>query len=44
MARKPRMEFAGALYHVISRGNYRKPIFEAGGGEAFERTLLTNAL
>lgn len=40
MARKPRLEFAGAFYHVISRGNYRRPIFEAGGGEAFERTLF----
>jgi len=28
MARKPRLEFEGAIYHVISRGNYRKPLFE----------------
>jgi REP element-mobilizing transposase RayT len=40
MARKPRLEFAGALYHVISRGNYRKPIFAQGGGAAFEKTLF----
>lgn len=40
MARKPRLEFPGALYHVISRGNYRKPIFEKGGGAAFEKTLF----
>lgn len=39
MARKLRVEYAGALYHVIGRGNYRKPIFEDGGGEAFERAL-----
>ena len=26
MARPLRIEFAGALYHVISRGNERKPI------------------
>ncbi len=27
MARKPRIEFPGALYHVISRGNQRQLIF-----------------
>lgn len=27
MARKPRLEFPGALYHVISRGNQRQAIF-----------------
>jgi putative transposase len=27
MARKPRVEFAGAFYHVIARGNQRQPIF-----------------
>ncbi len=27
MARKPRIEFPGGLYHVISRGNNRRPIF-----------------
>lgn len=27
MARKLRVEFEGALYHVISRGNYRAPVF-----------------
>ena len=27
MARKPRMHFPGALYHVISRGNQRQDIF-----------------
>ena len=27
MARKPRIEFAGAFYHVIARGNRRAPIF-----------------
>jgi NAD(P)-dependent dehydrogenase (short-subunit alcohol dehydrogenase family) len=28
MARKPRLEFAGAIYHVLSRGNYRKELFD----------------
>jgi len=27
MARKPRVEFAGAFYHVIARGNHRQGIF-----------------
>ena len=27
MARKPRVHFPGALYHVISRGNQRQDIF-----------------
>lgn len=27
MARKPRLEFEGAFYHVIARGNRREPIF-----------------
>ena len=40
MASKPRLEFAGAIYHGISRGTYRKPIFEDGAGVAFEKTLF----
>jgi len=40
MARKPRLEFPGAIYHVISRGNYRKPLFEDGAGPAFEKALF----
>ena len=27
MARKPRVEFEGAVYHVIVRGNHRRDIF-----------------
>ena len=41
MARKSRIEYPGALYHVISRGNYRKELFvEKGSGESFEETLF----
>ena len=40
MARKPRLEFAGGIYHVISRGNYRKELFEDGSARAFEKTLF----
>ena len=40
MARKLRLEYAGATYHVINRGNYRQSVFEAkGAAEAFERCL-----
>jgi len=28
MARKPRVEVPGGLYHVISRGNNRRKIFD----------------
>lgn len=40
MARPWRIEFAGACYHVINRGNYRRNLFGGkGAAEAFERTL-----
>jgi len=39
--RKRRLEFEDAVYHVISRGNYRKDLFtQRGAGERFEETLL----
>lgn len=31
MARKVRIEYADAYYHVINRGNYRSWIFESEG-------------
>jgi putative transposase len=41
MARQSRVEFAGATYHVINRGNYRSGIFEQGrSGEVFDELLL----
>tara|TARA_B100001778_G_scaffold270024_1_gene231731 strand:+ start:135 stop:359 length:225 start_codon:yes stop_codon:yes gene_type:complete len=41
MLRKQRIEYPGAIYHVISRGNYRKELFlKANTGEAFERCLF----
>ena len=40
MARPLRVEFAGACYHVINRGNYRRELFLGeGAAAAFERTL-----
>ena len=41
MARKLRMEFGGACYHIINRGNYRAYIFESEGAKkAFESCLF----
>jgi len=40
MARKLRIEFPGAFYHVINRGNYRRDLFESvGAAEAFLNAL-----
>ena len=40
MPRPWRVEFAGACYHVINRGNYRRNLFLGkGAAEAFERAL-----
>lgn len=40
MARKPRFEFEGAIYHIISRGNDRKDVFEGRSAAAFEKTIF----
>ena len=41
MARRPRIEFAGAIYHVLNRGNYRADLFEsAGAAQAFVECLF----
>ncbi|HRJ46877.1 MAG TPA: transposase [Opitutaceae bacterium] len=41
MARKLRLEFPGACYHVINRGNYRADIFRSEGAQAaFESCLF----
>jgi putative transposase len=43
MARKLRVEYAGACYHVLNRGNYRRDLFaEKGAAESF-RTCLFEA-
>lgn len=40
MARPLRIEYPGACYHVINRGNYRRNLFHGqGAAEAFVRTL-----
>jgi putative transposase len=40
MARKLRLEYAGACYHVINRGNYRRNLFAAEGtAGSFEQCL-----
>jgi REP element-mobilizing transposase RayT len=41
VARKLRLEFPGAVYHVINRGNYRRDVFAAQKTKAaFERCLF----
>jgi REP element-mobilizing transposase RayT len=41
MPRKLRIEYPGATYHIISRGNYRKDLFvPRGSGQAFERCIF----
>lgn len=41
MARKLRLEFPGAIYHVFNRGNYREFVFRsAGARQAFEDCLF----
>jgi putative transposase len=40
MARKMRIQYAGALYHVVNRGNYRRDLFLTPGEcQAFVDTL-----
>lgn len=41
MARKLRIQYPGAIYHVINRGNYRRDVFESvGAAQAFEKALM----
>ena len=41
MARKLRLEYPGAIYHVINRGNYRADVFRTEGAKAaFEACLF----
>jgi hypothetical protein len=37
MARKPKVEFAGAVYHVICGGNQRRVIFRSDADRKQER-------
>jgi REP element-mobilizing transposase RayT len=43
MARKRRLEFPGACYHVINRGNYRTHIFQSEGAKAAFEVCLFEA-
>ncbi|MHC4116784.1 MAG: transposase [Planctomycetota bacterium] len=41
MPRKARIEYGGAAYHVLNRGNYRQDIFAVpGSADAFEKALF----
>ncbi len=42
MPRKPRIEFEGAFYHVITRGNQRQKIFRAVADNGKYLQILTN--
>jgi REP element-mobilizing transposase RayT len=40
MARRVRIQYPGATYHIINRGNYRRDVFEGSGAiTAFEAAL-----
>ncbi|MGH7945867.1 MAG: transposase [Opitutaceae bacterium] len=40
VARKIRVEFGGACYHVVNRGNYRRDVFGGkGAAKSFGRCL-----
>ena len=43
MARKLRLEYPGAIYHVINRGNYRAWIFRTEGAKAAFEVCLFDA-
>jgi REP element-mobilizing transposase RayT len=44
MARKLRLEFVGACYHVLNRGNYRRDLFaDLGAADSFEACLFESA-
>ena len=41
MPRQPRIEYEGALYHIMNRGHYRDYVFDVfDAGELFEQTLF----
>ncbi|HKY06992.1 MAG TPA: transposase, partial [Candidatus Binatia bacterium] len=44
MARKPRVHFPGALYHVISRGNQRQAIYKDDSDHRRFQSLLGEAV
>ena len=44
MARPLRIEFPGALYHITSRGNERRPIFSDDVDRTMFLTLLGRAV
>jgi hypothetical protein len=43
VARKPRVEYLGAIYHVMNRGDRREPIFrDDADRQRFMETLENN--
>ena len=43
MARKLRLEYPGACYHIINRGNYRRDLFATDGAKAAFQACLFEA-
>ena len=44
MPRQPRIEYEGAVYHVLNRGNYQEDLFDVdGSGPMFEEVLFAAA-
>lgn len=41
MGRKPRIEYYGAIYHIIQRGNNRQPIFKDDRDKAYLLEILS---
>lgn len=44
MARQLRLEYAGARYHVLNRGNYRRDLFTGKGAADSDVRLLRTAV
>ena len=41
MGRKPRIEYYGAIYHIIQRGNNRQPVFKTDREKAYLLEILS---
>ena len=41
MGRRPRIEYYGAIYHIIQRGNNRKPIFKRDEDKVYLLEVLS---
>jgi hypothetical protein len=44
MPRQPRIEYSGAIYHVMNRGDRREPIYQDGADRMGTWTHVANRL